>query len=93
MRLVSLALLIFGTLEMSAAFAQTPSRKNISEAPGDVIFEKDIAYRQGHDRWLLNIIYPRKVSGKPVPALVLVHGGGWTGGDHYRFTRMGFTLA
>ena len=93
MRLVSLVLVILGTFEMSAAFAQPSSRTSIPEVPGDVIFEKDIAYRQGHDRWVLNMIYPRKASGKPRSALVLVHGGGWTGGDHYRFAQLGFTLA
>ena len=24
---------------------------------------------------------------------MLIHGGGWTGGDHYRFSKMGFLLA
>ena len=85
MRLVSLALVIPGTLEMSAAFAQPSIRTSIPEVPGDVIFEKDIAYRQGHDRWVLNMIYPRKASGKPRSALVLVHGGGWTGGSPRQF--------
>lgn len=93
MRLVSLTLVIIGALEMSSAFAQPPSRTNIPEAPDDVIFEKDIAYRKGHERWVLNVIHPREASSDRRPAIVLVHGGGWTGGDHYRFARLGFTLA
>lgn len=81
---------VIGPIEV---FAELPSRTNMPEVPADVIFEKDITYRTGHERWVLNVIQPRKQSDDSRPALVLVHGGGWTGGDHYRFARLGFTLA
>ncbi len=93
MRLFSLTLIIIGVIGTTPAVAQPPSRTNIPKAPNDVIFETDITYRNGHDRWMLNVIQPRKKSTEPRAAIVLVHGGGWTGGDHYRFSRMGFTLA
>jgi carboxylesterase type B len=93
MRHVRLALLFLSLFATSTGFAQPPSKTNIPKAPNDVIFEKDIVYRQGRERWVLNVIRPREESVDARPAIVLVHGGGWTGGDHYRFSRLGFTLA
>lgn len=93
MRHASLALLLFSVIGASAAVAQSPGGVNIPKAPNDVIFETDIAYRDGHERWVLNVIRPRKQSTDPRAAIVLVHGGGWTGGTHYGFSRRGFMLA
>jgi acetyl esterase/lipase len=93
MRLIIPILLLFSVLKLSPAFAKPPSKTNVPQAPADVIFERDIRYREGHDRWLLNVIHPKQASSEPRPAIVLVHGGGWTGGDHYRFSKMGFMLA
>lgn len=58
-----------------------------------MIFDKDLRYREEHDRWSLNVIRPKDASSEPRPAIVLVHGGGWTGGDYYRFSKMGFMFA
>ena len=93
MRLSSLMLIIVAVAETSSAAAQPPSGANIPKPPADVIFETDIAYRGGHERWVLNVIRPRNESAEPRAAIVVVHGGGWTGGTHYGFSRKGFTLA
>lgn len=93
MRLFSLILVICAAWGTTSAVAQTLSRTTIPKAPDDVIFETDIAYRSGHDRWVLNVIQPRKESAERRAAIVLVHGGGWTAGDHYGFSRKGFMLA
>jgi acetyl esterase/lipase len=69
------------------------SSSNIPEAPDDVIFEQDIPYRDGDKRWLLNVVSPKKESSSPRPAIVVVHGGGWAGNDHYRFSSLAFFLA
>lgn len=66
---------------------------NVPEAPADVIFERDVSYRKGHERWVLNVMAPRAESKTPRPAIVLVHGGGWGSNDHYRFSSLGFFLA
>lgn len=74
-------------------FAAPPSRTNIPETPEGILFEKDIPYRKGHARWVLNVIRPKAASTKPRAAIMLIHGGGWTAGDHYRFSYLGFRLA
>lgn len=90
--LMWITLLLVST-RSAEVLAEPPSKKNIPAAPDDIIFEKDIRYRKGHDRWVLNVIRPKVDSKHPRPAIVLVHGGGWSAGDHYRFSRMGFKLA
>lgn len=75
------------------AQAEAPSKTNVPVAPDDVVFETDIAYRKGHGRWMLNVIRPKKDSAKPRAVIMLVHGGGWSMGDHYRFSKMGFSFA
>ncbi len=93
MKYILFILLWFGILQPHDVFALPPSKTNIPTPPAGIIFERDIHYREGHDRWVLNVIRPQETSTQPRPAIVLVHGGGWSGGDHYRFSRMGFQLA
>ncbi len=78
-------------INLSFAFAE-PNQPNVPATPEGVLFEKDIHYSEGHDRWVLNVIRSRKKPTKPQAAIVLVHGGGWSGGDQYRFSKMGFDL-
>ncbi len=85
--------LLFLCLLCAVALAEPPSKTNIPATPDDLIFEKDIAYRDGHGRWVLNVIAPKEKPDSPRRAIVLVHGGGWTNGDHFRFAHMGFKLA
>lgn len=51
MRFARPALLLLSVFGASTAFAQSPSTTDIPQAPDDVIFEKDIIYRQGHGRF------------------------------------------
>jgi acetyl esterase/lipase len=69
------------------------SKQNVPEAPADLLFEKDLAYRTGHSRWQLNVIAPKEKSPNKRPAIVMIHGGGWNSNDHYRFSSLGFHLA
>jgi acetyl esterase/lipase len=73
--------------------AAATNKTNVPKAPDDVVFERDIQYRAGHPRWVLNVITPKKKSYRRRPAILLVHGGGWATGDHYRFTTVGYKLA
>ena len=93
MRFIASLVLLLGIPELQSAMAEVPSKTNIPTAPDNVIFERDIRYREGHDRWVLNVIRPRETSKQPRAVVVLVHGGGWSSGDHYRFSTMGFTFA
>jgi len=93
MKFVASLVLLLGIPAIPSAMAEVPSKTNVPSAPDDVIFERDIPYREGHGRWVLNVIRPRKTSERPRAVVVLVHGGGWNAGDHYRFSKMGFTFA
>jgi acetyl esterase/lipase len=79
-----------------SSFAQSsniPSARNPPKAPEDLIWERDIAYNDDDPRQVLNLIAQKKPSSRPRPAVVLIHGGGWSSNDHYRYSEMGFMLA
>jgi len=51
------------------------------ELPAGVIEQKNIEYgKVGDHALLLDLYVPEKIS-KPVPGLIFIHGGGWTGGS------------
>lgn len=77
---------------LTSASSQTSSKK-VPTPPKGIILERDIPYREGHARWVLNMILPEKKSSRPRPAVVLIHGGGWSMGDQYKFTKMGYSFA
>ena len=49
--------------------------------PENVTFLPDLAYREGHERWKLDLALPKTPAERPRPAIVFVHGGGWRSGD------------
>lgn len=49
--------------------------------PEDIEWIPDIAYREGHGLWKLDLAMPKAHSESPRPAVVIVHGGGWSRGD------------
>ncbi|MHC4463099.1 MAG: ankyrin repeat domain-containing protein [Planctomycetota bacterium] len=51
------------------------------QVPDGVRLETDIAYREGNEKWRLDLAYPEAKSKSRHPGLVIVHGGGWRGGD------------
>lgn len=50
-------------------------------APEGVTIIPDIAYRKGNDAWKLDIAAPKERGDAPRPAIIYLHGGGWTKGD------------
>lgn len=47
-----------------------------------IVIERDVEYgRVGDRKLLLDVYRPEKPAATPVPALVFIHGGGWSGGD------------
>jgi acetyl esterase/lipase len=52
-----------------------------------VTIHRELHYREGPGvRWRLDLAEPNDRSGKPRPAVVVIHGGGWVEGDKFSFT-------
>jgi acetyl esterase/lipase len=55
--------------------------KTEPKAPEGVNWEQDVVFGKGGDTELhLDIAHPKE-SGKPLPCIVVIHGGGWRGGN------------
>ena len=67
-------------LSLSSVQAQSSGAARAFKVPDDVVFQRDIHYREGHDRWVLNVIRPKKKGWQRRSAIMLVHGGGWSEG-------------
>ncbi|QDT45242.1 Carboxylesterase NlhH [Gimesia alba] len=62
-----------------------PSRVGAVPVPKDLIIVEDLEYREGKSRyWTLDLMMPKKRGENLRPALVFVHGGGWSSGDKSR---------
>ncbi|WP_339732828.1 alpha/beta hydrolase [uncultured Gimesia sp.] len=58
------------------------SRGGAAPVPKDLIIVEDISYRKGNRHfWALDLAMPKLRGEKPRPALLFVHGGGWSSGD------------
>ena len=53
----------------------------LKRAPDGVTVLPDIAYREGNGAWKLDLAMPKERGDAPRPAIVYIHGGGWTKGD------------
>src|SRR5438132_14041569 len=54
--------------------------------PGAITVVRDIPYREGPSkRWRLDLAMKKAPHGKPRPAVVVIHGGGWLEGDRSSF--------
>jgi acetyl esterase/lipase len=52
-----------------------------------VVLHRDIAYRPGESKyWRLDLALPADAGDKPLPAIIVIHGGGWLEGDKSSFT-------
>jgi len=52
--------------------------------PEGVSFLPNLSYREGHDRWRLDLFLPKNEETLLRPALVVIHGGGFVNGDKRR---------
>lgn len=71
---------------------QGDNRVSTALPPG-VKPELNVVYAQYGDRKLLADIFVPPDEGKPLPAIVVVHGGGWVKGDKSRFRALALGLA
>ena len=59
-----------------------PSDEEVQQrVPNGVTFIPNLVYREGHDRWKLDLAMPSNRGDEPRPAIVFIHGGGWQNGD------------
>ena len=66
----------------SVALAQAqPKAKAPNEPPAGVRIERDVEYLEPGRAEKADLYLPAESSGSRRPAVVIIHGGGWTGGD------------
>ena len=63
------------------AWAQQPKVAAPPQVPAGVSYDKDVEFGTGGDTKLhLDIARPEKAA-KPLPCIMVIHGGGWRGGN------------
>lgn len=64
------------------AFQERRNRGNRStKVPDNVELRANVAYREGHEKWKVDLMLPKEKSDQPRPGIVFIHGGGWRSGD------------
>lgn len=64
---------------------ERPMRDRKVDIPDGVIVKKDQVYREGHERWTVDLYMPEGEAPEGGrPGLVVVHGGGWRNGSKER---------
>ncbi len=93
-------LLLAALLSSTACLAvpQNPSAASSTGAkapePAEVSFQQDVQYGMaGGEKLLLDVYQPALAGSKPLPAVILIHGGGWTSFDKGTMRGMGNFLA
>ena len=49
--------------------------------PGNVELRENVAYREGNQKWKLDLMLPKNREDELCPVIVFIHGGGWRNGD------------
>jgi acetyl esterase/lipase len=82
------------------AFCASFAPARAADAPGDVQFRADVVYGKAGDVELKLDLSRPKTDAKNLPCVVVVHGGGWAGGDKrqhdditWEFARRGYVSA
>jgi len=62
-------------------WSQEPKTKAEPNVPEGVIYDKDVEFGKGGDTTLrMDVARPEKAT-RPLPCIVVIHGGGWRGGN------------
>lgn len=73
---------VFSQQQQNRRRPPSPTDDQIQQqVPEGVTFVPNIAYRNGHEAWKLDLAMPTKRGNEPRPAIVFIHGGGWRNGD------------
>lgn len=91
-------MLLFGVASVFALTGgvQEPKNKPESASPADFRVEREVDYLGAHRREKADLYFPTNATpAKKLPAVILIHGGGWSGGkrDAAREINFGSTLA
>jgi acetyl esterase/lipase len=82
---VTVFALVLGAQQQRARRRQPPKPATAEQVqkqlPPGVKFVPDVAYREGNEKWKLDLYLPDRPVENPRPGIVFVHGGGWSGGD------------
>ena len=63
-------------------FGDESAEKVVDSEPKEITITQDISYREGDSNaWKLDMAMPSDIGDALRPALVIVHGGGWSGGS------------
>jgi acetyl esterase/lipase len=52
-----------------------------TSVPDSVEFRENVAYREGNEKWKLDLMLPKNCEDETCPVIVFIHGGGWRNGD------------
>ncbi len=93
-------LIIFAFVALgSSAFAQAKPAKPVKReplpttVPDTIKAEPNVTYGKTPEQELKMDVYRPKAAKEPLPACILVHGGGWMKGDKEKFTPLAIALA
>jgi acetyl esterase/lipase len=89
-----LVIMLVGLAPMPALAAdRKPATRPIVMPPDSIQFTRDIVYGKGGDRELmLNLSCPKHMT-EPLPCVLLIHGGGWSGGNRQQLDEASWHLA
>jgi gluconolactonase len=97
---VPVVILSLLALAVSASAQAMPAKKSAAKreplptaVPDTIKAELNITYGKTPEQELKLDVYRPKDGGDSLPACVLVHGGGWTGGNKEKFTPLAIGLA
>ena len=52
-----------------------------TSVPDNVELRENVAYREGNEKWKLDLMLPKNREDETCPVIVFIHGGGWRNGD------------
>lgn len=81
-KIVIAALFAAAFVSCASQSSNNPKTKSLDAEYNTITVTKDIPYRDGNsDAWKLDMAMPANFGPKIRPALVIIHGGGWSGGS------------
>src|SRR5262245_5329763 len=78
---------LFVTAVVEKSVEETDEKADAARILDGLSVQHNVQYREGTVRnWTLDLAMPKERGEKPRPAIVVIHGGGWTEGDKSSFS-------